>query len=198
MLSEDAKLEILHAHYVETFSHIRDALNQRDRLFAYIVIGITAMLLQVVAPQDTGIVLGKLVADKLGLSGPLPLGLLVTVLWFAILGLVIRCFQAVIYIERQYAYVHSIEELLNSGYGGAAFTREGKSYLSDYPLFLKWTSALYTIAFPSLLVLVLAIKLVTEFCRVSAVGWLLVFDALTFTAISVSVALYLLSLHGKK
>lgn len=36
------------------------------------------------------------------------------------------------------------------------------------------------------------------FCRASQYGWLFAFDALTFGAIGVSVALYLVSLHGRK
>lgn len=198
MLSEDARVEVLHAHYVDTFGHIRNALSQRDRLFAYIVVAVTVMLLQVVAPEDTDAALGRMISEKLGLSGTLSLSVLGTVIWFALLGLVIRYFQSVIYIERQYVYIHSLEELLAANYGGSAFTREGKSYLSDYPLFSKWTWALYTIVFPSLLVVVLALKLVTEFCRASQHGWLFAFDALTFGAIGVSVALYLVSLHRRK
>lgn len=199
MLSEDAKVQVLHAHYIDTFSNIRSALSQRDRLFAYILIVISVMLLQVVAPKDADTALGTLVSEKLGLSGPRSLALLGAVLWFALLGFVVRYFQAVIYIERQYRYIHSLEELLTANYGGtAAFTREGRSYLSDYPLFSKWTSALYTIAFPFLLVLVLAVKIGTEFCRASALGWLFTFDALTFGAIGVSVVLYLVSLHWRK
>jgi len=198
MLSEETKVEVLHAHYVDTFSHIRRALGQRDRLFAYIVIGVTVMLLQVVAPRDTDAAIGRLISEKLALSGTLSLSVIGTVLWFALLGLIVRYFQTVTYIERQYAYIHSLEELLAAHYGGAAFTREGKFYLSDYSLFSKWTWSLYTIVFPSLLVVVLALKLASEFCREPSLGWLFAFDALTFGAIGVSVALYLVSIHGKR
>ena len=198
MLSEDAKVEVLHAHYVDTFGHIRNALSQRDRLFAYIVITVTVMLLQVVAPEDTDAAIGKIISEKLALTGTLSLSLLGTVLWFALLGFVIRYFQSVVYVERQYEYIHSLEALLAANYGGTAFTREGKSYLSGYPLFSKWTWALYTIVFPVLLIAVLGLKLATEFFRTIQLGWLFAFNALTFGAISVSVVLYLVSLHGKK
>ncbi len=198
MLSEDAKIEVLHAHYLDTFANIRNALSQRDRLFAYTVSAVTVMLLQVVAPQDTDAAIGRLVSGMLDLSGTFSLSVIGTVLWFILLGLVIRYFQTVIYIERQYAYIHSLEELLAANYEGTAFTREGKSYLNNYPLFSKWTSAVYTIAFPLLLVLVLAVKLATEFFRATTLDWLFAFDALTFGAVTVSVALYLFSLHRKK
>ena len=198
MLSEETKVEVLHAHYVDTFTQIRNALAQRDRLFAYIVFAVSVMLLQVVAPEDTDTAIGKLVLEKLSLSGTFSLGVIGTILWFVLLGFVIRYFQTVIYIERQYEYIHALEELLAANYDGIAFTREGKSYLSDYPLFSKWTWAVYTIAFPLLLVLVLAVKLATEFYRATTLDWLFAFNALTFGAISVSVALYLVSLHGKR
>jgi hypothetical protein len=198
MLSEDTKVEVLHAHYVDTFGHIRNALGQRDRLFAYIGLTVGVMLLEGVAPEDTDAAIGKLISEKLALTGTLSFSLLGTVLWFALLGFVIRYLQIVIYIERQYEYIHSIEVPLAANYGGTAFTREGKSYLSEYPLFSKWTWALYTIVFPTLLIVVLRVKLATEFCRATQLAWLFTFDALTFGAISVSVALYLISLHEKK
>lgn len=198
MLSEDTKVEVLHAHYIDTFGHIRNALGQRDRLFAYIVATVAAMLLQVVAPEDTDAAIGRLISEKLAMTGTFSLSLLGTVLWFALLGFVIRYFQSVIYIERQYEYIHFLEGLLAANYEGTAFTREGKSYLNEYPLFSKWTWRLYTIVFPALLIAVLGLKLATEFLRTTQLGWLFTFNALTFGAISVSVALYLISLHGRK
>ena len=198
MLSEDAKIEVLHAHYLETYSNIRSALRQRDRFFVYIAAVVTLMLLQVVAPQDTEAAIGRLVSSQLDLSETFSLSVVGTVLWFVLLGLVIRYFQTVIYIDRQYTYIHSLEELLAANYSGAAFTREGKSYLSDYPVFSKWVSTIYTVVFPAALVLVLAIKIATELSHTTAFDWLFVFNALTFIAITVSVVLYLLSLHGKR
>ena len=198
MLSEDKKVEILHEHYIDTFNHIRNAVNQRDRYFAYILIIVTIMLLQVVAPKDTDSAIGKLVAEKLSLSGTFSLSVIGTILWFVLLGFVIRYYQTVIFLERQYKYIHSVEALLAENYGGAAFTREGKSYLSDYPPFSKWTWLLYTIVFPLLLVLILALKLMTEFCRVSIINWQVAFDTLTFGLICVSVVLFLISLHRNK
>src|SRR6267378_5796439 len=148
MVSEDTKVEVLHAHYVDTFGHIRSALSLRDRLFVYILIAVTVMLLQVVAPHDADAAIGKIISTKLAVSGRISLSILGTVLWFALLGLTIRYFQTVIFIERQYAYIHSLENLLAANYEGPAFTREGKSYLSDYPKFSTWAWALYTIVFP--------------------------------------------------
>jgi hypothetical protein len=198
MPSEETKLEVLHAHYLDTFANIRNALRQRDRLFAYTVIAATIMLLQVVAPQDTDAAIGKLVSKKLDLESPFSLSVIGTVLWFAILGLTMRYFQTVIYIERQYTYIHSLEEQLAANYRGTVFTREGKSYLGNYPLFSKWTNAVYTIVFPAVLVLVLTVKLSTEFRRAATHDWLLAFDTLTFGAVCVSVALYLASRHCNK
>jgi hypothetical protein len=199
MVSEDTRFEVLHAHYVDTFGHIRHALGQRDRLFAYIVVAIALMLLRVVAPEETDAAIGGLIAQSLALAATVSLTLIGTALWFVLLALVIRYFQTVIYIERQYDYIHALENLLAPNYeGGTAFTREGKSYLSDYPLFSKWTWALYTIVFPVLLIVVLGVKIIAELRRAINFSWLLVFDALTFVAISVSVVLYLVSLHRKK
>ncbi len=196
--SEDAKLDVLHSHYADTFDRIARRLAQRDRLFLYAVVAISVMLIQVVAPEDSDAALAAIVGDKLGLPAPLRLSVLGSVLWFVLLGLLLRYFQAVIYVERQYGYVHSLEGMLNTCFGGKAFTREGESYSANYPLFSKWAWWLYTVVFPVVIVLVLAVKLGAECRPEGRSGWLLAFDATAFATIATSTALYTLQLHFRR
>jgi hypothetical protein len=167
-------------------------------LFVYILGCLTVMLLQVVAPQDTEATLVSLIVEKVSSAGSLSLGLLGTVLWFAVLGLAIRYFQTLIHIERQYSYIHAIETHLAADYPDPVFTREGKDYRRDYPLFSSWASVLYSVLFPLVFLAVLVVKLCAE-CRGTqenrALLWV---DVVVFVAIAGSVALYMLSLHKSK
>ena len=92
-----------------------------------------------------------------------------SVLWFLLLGTSIRYFQTVVQLSRQYDYIHGLEELMADEFRAPAFTREGKSYRDDYPIFSAWASLLYRYAFPVLLAVIASIRIADE---VKAV-WLL-------------------------
>lgn len=160
---EDTKFQVLYDHYKDTFSNIRNYLKLRDRLFFSILVVVVFMLFQIFSPKEAGATISQLISSKLGLEGSTNITFVGSVIWFALLGLVVRYFQTVGLIERQYKYIHKVEEEISSGYGEKEiFTREGKSYLADYPLFSKWTWGLYTIAFPILLLVIVSIKLAVE------------------------------------
>lgn len=196
--SDDARLQALHAHYLDTFAHIQATLRQRDRLFLFILILISVMLLQMVAPEESERAISEVVGAKLGLSTPLDISVLGSVIWFALLALVVRYFQAVVHLERQYDYIHDVEDQLSRSFDGKAFTREGQAYLGNYPLFSRWTWVLYTILFPGLLIAVLGLKLGTEVYRSETFGLRIAFDAVAFAAVFVSTVLYLALVHFRR
>jgi len=196
MPSEEAKLKVLHAHYVDTYSEIKATLKERNNLFLLILTLITVMLLQIVAPQESERALSQVVASKLGFSESINISVIGSVIWFSLLWLLVRYFQAVAHGERLIKYIHIIEEQLGKIYDYGAFTREGHFYLSNYGTFSKWLRILYTIAFPGLLVAVIAVKLWTEFTSDGCVTFQHGFDASVGCAILVSTALYLCALHG--
>jgi hypothetical protein len=197
-LKDDTKLEVLHDHYKETFSHIEDFRKLRDQLLALIFITITLMLFQVFSPMEAGNAIGQFVVNSLDIQGSIDISFLGSVIWFSLLAFVVRYFQTVVHIERQYDYVHSLEELLSQYYDGNAFTREGKSYLRGYPLFSNWASALYTIIFPGLMFIIVVAKIGNEFYLANHIPVLLVFNSLIALFILVSIVLYLILLFFRK
>ena len=73
-------------------------------------------------------------------------------------------FQIVVLIERQYAYLHKLENELTIHFSsGIPFTREGKSYLTHYPKLSDWADILYVWVFPVLLLFFVSVKAVMEF-----------------------------------
>ena len=198
MSLDDAKLDVLAGHYSETSELIQVSLKKRDRLFAGVLLILFVMLFQLYAPSESTAFFSELMAEKMGASEGINFIYIQSAIWFVLLAVTIKYFQTVVFGERQYDYIHSLEETISAEYGGQAFTREGSSYLEDYPAFSKWTSFLYTVLFPAILVIVSAAKIVNEF-RVFGRSELLVwFNALMFLFLLISVGLYIKMLHFSK
>ena len=194
--SEDARLEILHAHYADTCGVLHRLRGQRDRHFALILVLLAFVLYDIYSPQDFGRLLSDLIRGQGGVEAAPDLRYLGSLLWFALLALVVRYGQTAVLIERQYNYLHAVEDELSVEFGGKAFTREGKAYLSNYPLFGDWAHALYTIIFPAGLVIVVVARFARELRAPSRWGGLFWFDLAVGAAILVSITLYLRAVHG--
>jgi hypothetical protein len=160
--SDDTKLQVLHEHYKDTFTHLRAYLKTRDRLLAYLLVLVVVLLFHRASPQEFAMVISSTLKDRLGISENVAFNLsfISNVLWFIQLCLVLRYNQATVHINRQYEYIHNLEAEIKIHYGGVPFTREGVAYLTGYPLLSKWAHFLYTLVFPTtfLIVIFLLVK----------------------------------------
>ena len=157
-LTDDTKLEVLNDHYKETVAEFKKTGKSRDINFLIVLALLGVMAFQFVSPDQSQSILTKVINSHLGTDATLSVSLLGSLVWAAMLFAAIRYFQAVINIEKQYNYSHDLEQLLSKNYGGKAFTREGKSYLKDYPIFSKWVHFIYRTLFPLLLFFTITIK----------------------------------------
>lgn len=200
MLTEDIKFEVLYDHYKDTFNQIQKHIRLRERLFAFILIIITLMLFQIFSPKESGEAISQFVVNRIGLNSPINTSFIGSVIWFILFSLTTRYFQTVVYIERQYNYIHKLEKRISLNYNKETFTREGKSYLNNYPLFSEWTWRLYTMIFPILLIIVVLIKIFSELsnisCNVSVS--VLLFNIMISIFTIISTLFYLLLVHFKK
>lgn len=170
-LSEDKKLEILNDHYKDTFSHILNYLKKRDRLFLYLLLVLTVMFLQVVSPSESDAVISKFISKYVG-DVTINTSFIRGMVWFILLSLTIRYYQTTVLIERQYAYLRKLgEELTDFCSSAIAFTREGKSYLENYPKLSDWAHTLYTWVFPALLLIFITAKIWIEYQR--SLAWVI-------------------------
>jgi hypothetical protein len=191
MTTDDVKLEILHDHYKDSFAHVREYIAVRDRLLFYILIVLTLILLQIFSPQDGGRKLSEFITSKLGLTSQISTAFIVSMIWFGLLALLIKYFQTVICIEGQYEYIHRLEDELSKHYKEEIFSREGKTYSKNYPIFSKWAHIIYRIIFPGLLVTIVLIKIAGEWLQPGNNGWLLGVNSLIVGSILITVYLYL-------
>lgn len=194
---DDVKFQALHEHYNNTFSNIKESIKSRDRLMALVLLTLTIVVLYSLWPSGAVTAFSQITAHEFGLSISLNSAFLGSIIWFALLIVIVRYTQVVVYIERQYAYIHRIEESLHEYYkNGVAFTREGKSYLEKYPSFSNWICLLYTTIFPLVLTVIVLSKIISElvfFAKGSLLPLLL--NTIVAICILVSIALYILFMY---
>lgn len=149
---DEAKFNNLCSHYKDSFDIHRATIKQRDTLFYGLLVILAIFTLQLSSADTVANIVNEYVNKVSGVKIGNNVSFISTLMWLILLGFSTRYFQVVLEIERQYGYLHQLEELLNNYFPNTkAFTREGKSYLSKYPLFSNWVWLLYTLFFPSLI-----------------------------------------------
>ncbi|MDC1205491.1 hypothetical protein N8083_01435 [Candidatus Pacebacteria bacterium] len=197
-ISSDKKFEALHEHDNDTFTNIKESNKFRDKLMLLVILMLALVVLFTFWPADAVTTLSQITAGQFGVAISLDVSFLGSVIWFALLIAIVRYTQVVIYIERQYAYIHRLEEQLRNYYNNdeITFTREGKSYLQKYPTFSNWICFLYTSIFPISLLVIVSIKIVSEWVDVAQTNLLiLLLNTVVAVCILVSLVLYMLFMH---
>lgn len=191
-MEDDPRLEVLHDHYKETFSYIRERERQRDRLFL-ILIGLFAVLVfEIQYPASFGSALDKasVFGAQVDLEG-LPLPGLLSASWVLVLAIALRYCQAAINVERQYGYLHGLENKISKEIGDEAiYRREGAAYLEEYPAFQDWAWICYVFVFPIVAALATAALIGSELVRLAYPVPSKVFDALMAAAVVFTFYLY--------
>lgn len=187
---EKPSLEVLYDHYKESFSYIREREKQRDYLFL-VVIGISGLLvLAVFFPKNFQDVIQDPAASGLVTNiKALPFPVITSGIWTFLLIFFIKYGQSTINVERQYEYLHHIEGRISDLFGDKdIFSREGRSYEKNYPIFCWWVWIFYTVFFP--IVLIIAITTVLWVERYSQEGYYQYYDPVVYFSIIVSILLY--------
>ncbi|PIP62674.1 hypothetical protein COW98_02775 [Candidatus Roizmanbacteria bacterium CG22_combo_CG10-13_8_21_14_all_35_9] len=199
-ISDDIKFTVLCSHYSDTFANIKESIKLRDKLTALILLVLAFLALYTFWPTDAITAFSGMSEQKLGLAISIDVGFLGSIVWFALLIAVVRYTQVVVYIERQYKYIHKIEEELHKHFDNSiAFTREGKSYLKDYPKFSDWIWTLYTIIFPFVLGVIVLVKIITEWAvSFHAITVPLLLNTTVAVLVLISIILYMFFIHRQK
>jgi hypothetical protein len=188
--------EILYDHYKETCNITAEVIKRRDRLLIYVVLTLALLVIQGILPEVSVSALNNILNHQFGITTSIDLSIIGSAVWFLLLLFILRYCQTSIFVERQYTYLHELEDRIENG----LISREGKSYLSNYPIFSDWMWLLYTVIFPALLLLIVLVKAGSEITFACFNGWSFTtsFNLVISVLILVSVSLYLFSLHSKK
>lgn len=192
--SEDTKLTVLNDHYNQTVADMKKTGRSRDKAFIAVFVLLGLMAFMMVSPDHSQSLLSQIITKKLGIDATLSISFIGSLVWAGILFTSISYFQSVINLEKMYNYSHRLEEELSQHYQGKVFTREGKSYLENYPIYSEWLHVVYRYIFPVLLTVILFAKIISEQKTKNYPMLPLVIDWLIFIMIVVSVLLYVYSI----
>ena len=188
-------LEIAYDHYKETFTYVKEAEKDRNKIFIIVALLITALYLFAIEPDSLYQVVNDFITEQWQISINVGFGTVQSLLWVILLFYSIRYFQINTYIERQYTYLHKLESDIANKVD-FIFEREGKGYLDKYPLLLDMIYYIYTWAFPVIYILVVCYKIVLEWVNRFSIGNVLLNTIISGCIILASI-LYLIMLHSK-
>jgi len=159
MIESETTVTVLHDHYKETFSLIRGREIQRDRLLLWLIALVGLLFLMRQYPELIAALELESSVGMVGI-GKVPMPVLISVVWTALMLTTLKYCQIVVWVDRQYVYLHLLEETISSLLKDEGlYRREGKVYSDRYPLLTWWAWFVYTLAIPILgivLVLILA------------------------------------------
>lgn len=185
-------LNILHDHYKESFAYIREREKSRNRLFLLVILLTGALFLQIQYPLNFRAAIEELKLPNTNLSlESLPLSSLLSMTWTFLFVITLQYCQHSINVERQYRYLHLLEDKVSDLLGDAAiYRREGKAYLKDYPIFSNWAWVFYTFLFPLLMLISVIALFVLEFGKLNYSIYYKIYDGSVGTGVLVSLFLY--------
>ncbi len=148
-MDNDKFLDKLCDHYKDTFEISKAVKERRDKCFIILCLLESASFLLVIDPQF----IVKLFTDVLNKKNEIIMmigcNVLQTTFWFFIAYVLIQYIQAVFNIERNYTYLHKLEQkIVELSDRNAIFNREGEHYVSDYPIVLNLIDLFYKMLCP--------------------------------------------------
>ena len=184
------KEDILYDHYKDTFLIQKSNEKTRNKLFVLLCIFILLLMLMVIYPNNIYDNIQELFLNKFGINIKFEIEVIEMFIWFIILYLTIRYYQINANIEKNYNYIHELENILNNKYK-LQISREGKNYLNQYPLFLTLSYSFYKYVFPIIFILCLIVKNIYNFKNRTSLSLLLtVFITICLLIINISYIIF--------
>jgi hypothetical protein len=191
-VTDDQKLAILHEHYNESFNLIRKREEQRDFLFFILIVVFVILILQIQYPANFGGAIGKvsILGAEIDLN-KIPLAPLLNASWTLCFVVALKYAQTTLIIERQYPYLHNLEEKISSLLNDSrVYIREGKSYFHNYRSFQDWIWFCYTVLLPIVVAFATITLMIVEWQHLRYSIAHKIFDTVIAVAVLISFFLY--------
>jgi len=154
---EEKKLEIFYDHYKDTFEIQKTYLQRRNNYSLIALLLLVVLSFQISNPEQTVQISNEIIKQHIG-EISINFAFINSLLLFAFLWIIIMYFQINLIIDRYYKYIQDIEKKLSENLTPFEISREGKTYLKQYPWISYLVHRIYTIAFPLTLILVACVK----------------------------------------
>ncbi len=158
----EKKVEILYDHYKDSFEHQKKNLVRRN-YYSLICLGIIFLFsFQIQNAEQTTLIADELIKKNV-FDIKIDFNYINNILTFSFLWIIMLYYQIIFLIEKQYNYIHQLEENISKEIAPYKISREGETYLENYPLLSSLIHFIYTIIFPILLCIVAYYKLKFEY-----------------------------------
>lgn len=151
----------LNNHYSETCEIQRSAIKERNKLFVILCLITGLLFLLIISKDETVFSLNNLLNEKWALNFTFSSTIMQSLCWIFFLYFSMRYIQSNVYIERQYDYIHKLEQTISKK-GDFLFEREGKAYLYEYPFVSNYIDFIYKWVLPMVFLVTTIIKIVLE------------------------------------
>jgi hypothetical protein len=191
-MPDSPRLEVLHDHYKESFSYIRERERERDRLFLILIALFALLALEIQYPINFRGAVGTLTFLGIELNvDALPLSAFLTATWVTVLVITLRYCQASINVERQYEYLHLLEDKISARLGNdELYRREGRSYTVNYPPFSRWAWRFYVVILPVIAVIATSVLIFQEWVGLKYSLLSKILDSISASGVLISFTLY--------
>lgn len=187
------------SHYKDSCDINQATVKQRDTLFYLLLAILSLFVMHSLYTDFFNSVAAGVFKKQTDTDLKDKVDLVSTFLWLFIFGVSSKYYQVVGLIERQYEYIHALEEQLERFYKNTpVFSREGKFYLNKYPVFSNWMWFLYTVVFPVLMLFCMAVKAYAEIHAYGVFNIRVAVNMALGVCASITTILYMARIHVKK
>lgn len=190
--------DILYDHYKESFSLTKEAQTRRNKSFIFLCLLEALSFLIYINPNKAFGLLLDGIKSKLGISLTWGNTILQTLLWILIIYVLIRYIQDMLYVERQYTYLQSLEEAISHSLATNVFNREGENYQKDYPMVLNFIDLFYKMFIPIFFIGINTLRIYMEWMSINQTPTLaLICDTFLYGALFILTWFYFFEIHPK-
>lgn len=149
--------EIIYDHYKDTVSIIKNEEGKRNKYFIIILLHILILFLISINETSVYSIIKGIIKENFNVDICFGINVIQLIIMFSMLYLTIRYFQVNIHIDRLYKYLHNVEQELSDKVS-KSISREGKSYLNNYPKTLNVIYFCYKYIFPLVYIIALVVR----------------------------------------
>ena len=171
MPKNDNYVELFYDHYKDTFEQIKGYIRRRN-VCTFVVLSLIVFLsLQVSNPELASTISSEVINKKVG-NVQIDFEYIKTVLYLSLLWVLSIYYRTILNIEKNYTYIHEIDNELSDAIIPFRIEREGKYYLTHYPYLLNFVDLLYSIILPISIILFTCFNWINEINNFSCFFWI--------------------------
>jgi len=140
-------VDLYYDHYKDTFEQIKGYIKRRNNCTIIILCLVILFLFQVDSPNLVNSIILAVVNKYIG-NVIVEFEYIKPILYLTLLWVLATYYRTTLTIERQYSYIHGVEDSLSEAMKPFRIEREGKNYLKDDSFFLKLINTFYKITLP--------------------------------------------------